>query len=296
MGKSVRQTFQWQVRLPARVSGLLRVASLFAMLAVLASGNALAAAPEFRKAPAPGWVEAVALPEKYQTPGAQVSGGAYYLLVDSQTRVEASRKLSFRRFAIRMLSAEGVQDNANIEIPFDPSYQSLTLHSIQLIRDGRVIDKLPGAAVSILQREESLELLIYDGGKTANVFLDDVRVGDVVDYSYSIIGDNPVFGGRQFGEYQLRWGLPLELRTVRLLVPDGRPIKLHSRNGAACRSRSRATATRNSGSAWPRCRRWWWRRTRRAGTSPGPCSNGRSSPTGMRWRAGRRPCIDKRRR
>lgn len=218
----------WPQRLPAWLIAIARNAGLFALLA----SGASAAEPEFARAPAPDWVETVALPSGYKVPTQQISDGVYYLLADTQTRVEASRKVTFRRFATRTISAGGVQESANIEIPFDPSYQRLTLHAINVVRDGLTIEKLPGAAVRVLQREEELEQLIYDGSKTISVFLDDVRIGDVVDYSYSIAGVNPVFGNRHFGSFRLRWGAPLELLTARLLVPEGRAVTLHSRNGA----------------------------------------------------------------
>jgi transglutaminase-like putative cysteine protease len=103
---------------------------------------------------------------------------------------------------------------------------------IQVRRGARVTSKLANASVKILQREKELEYLIFDGSKTANVFLDDIRVGDVVEYSYSLRGSNPVFGNRQFGRFDLQWSAPVHQSYSRLLWPTERPIEFAARNGA----------------------------------------------------------------
>ncbi|MBK6386690.1 MAG: DUF3857 domain-containing protein [Rhodoferax sp.] len=66
------------------------------------------------------------------------------------------------------------------KVRFDPSYQTLMLHSVSIRRGDRIIPKLSLAAVKVLQREKELDYLIFDGSKTAHIFLEDVRVGDVV--------------------------------------------------------------------------------------------------------------------
>ena len=181
-------------------------------------------------APVPDWVSPVSSPRKFEVPVGQISDGVYYLLSDIQIRIEGSGKSVYRHLAMKAVTESGVQTTANVEIGFDPSYQRLSLHAINVIRDGRTIAKLASASIRILQREKELEYLIFDGSKTANVFLDDVRVGDVVEYSYSLSGANPVFGNFQFGTIPLQWAVPVERLHARLLVPAGRPIGLHARN------------------------------------------------------------------
>jgi len=66
--------------------------------------------------------------------------------------------------------------------------------------------------------------LIFDGSKTANVFLDDIRVGDVVEYAYTLQGSNPVFKQLQFGAFDLQVGVPVKKRNARLLVPNDREL------------------------------------------------------------------------
>ncbi|HET7792666.1 MAG TPA: DUF3857 domain-containing protein, partial [Rhizobacter sp.] len=147
-------------------------------------------------------------------------------------RVDAQGKTQYRHMASKAINQRGVESVAHVEIGFDPSYQTLTLHSIQVRRGERLIPKLGTASVKVLQREKELEYLIFDGSKTANVFLDDVRVGDIVEYAYSLRGSNPVFGNRHFGRVDLQWAAPVHHVYARLLWPQGRPLELLPRNEA----------------------------------------------------------------
>lgn len=196
------------------------------MLALLVLVPQLSMARDYSSGEAPAWVQRVAVNAATVMPAAALSDGLYYLLSDEQIRYEAGERQIFRHFASRAINDKGLDQVASISIGFDPAYQSLTLHTINVIRGGRVIPKLATATVRVLQRERELEARIFDGRKTANVFLEDVRVGDIVEYAYSVRGTNPVFGGRHFGGLEMGWRVPVARRFGRLLVPHGSPLKL----------------------------------------------------------------------
>lgn len=190
---------------------------------------AVGLAAEYAIGPVPAWV----VPTRPGVSGAnqasQGSDGVAYLLTDKQI-LAGDQYVTYHRLVSTALNADGVDSVANIEIPFDPSYQKLVLHSIRIVRDGRVIPKLATAKIRVLQRETELETRIYDGTKTVNVFLDDVRVGDTIDYAYSRFGRNPVFHGRDFGGVGLQFGVPVARVHVRLLVPLDRHLTIALRN------------------------------------------------------------------
>ena len=58
-------------------------------------GGTLAASPDFSVAPIPAWVQPIAPTEPAVTPTEQISQGTYYLLVDTQTRVDAQDKTHY---------------------------------------------------------------------------------------------------------------------------------------------------------------------------------------------------------
>lgn len=204
-----------------KMLGWLLAAAVLVLGAVAPAG----AVEQVGRAAAPDWVEAIepALPARAPVAGPSTA----YLLVDTQVRVQPDgARQRYVHHAIQANDSAGVASSANVDIDFDPSYQRLTLHRLRVHRDGRVQDRLGDARIRVLQRERELEALIYDGSRSASIFLDDVRVGDVVEYAYSLDGSNPVFGGRHAGVMQLQWGVPVAQLRTRLLWPDGRPLTL----------------------------------------------------------------------
>ncbi|UUZ48403.1 DUF3857 domain-containing protein [Massilia sp. B-10] len=113
------------------------------------------------------------------------------------------------------------------EVEFQPEYQQLQLHTLRVLRDGAVIDKLASADIRFLQRETSLDQGIYSGSVTAAIVTEDVRVGDTLEMEYSIIGQNPVFGGKFFHAAAWDAAMPVAQRRVSLNMPERRVI--HSR-------------------------------------------------------------------
>lgn len=199
-------------------------------IALALAVGGFAAAAEYRIAPTPEWVSTVAPGPATSELVEQSSDGVFYSLVDTQVLLSKSDRTFYRRFASKALSVRGVESIANIEVSFDPDYQTLFLHTINVLRDGQSIAKLADAEVKVLQRETELDAQVYDGSKTASVFLKDVRVGDTVDYSYSLLGRNPVFSGRNFGSFALHYGVPVGRIHARLLTPPERPVLLAPRN------------------------------------------------------------------
>ena len=185
---------------------------------------------EYRTGPAPAWV-APALLQAGRVPTDQVSSGAYWRIVDRQVRLGERYREAYYAYAIELLNEAGVEANAQLTIEFDPTYQSLTVHDVSATRDGRRIDLLPRARASVLQRESDLESRLYDGTKTLSLVLEDVREGDLLHYSYSISGYNPVFGWRFYDAFTMQWATPVEYSRLRVLHPQS--MRLYSRSHAA---------------------------------------------------------------
>ncbi len=132
------------------------------------------------------WVQPLILQPPERVPEAQLMDGLYYLLVDRQVRVpDQSTQEAFHHYATYIANEAGVEAGGQISIDFDPLYERLALHRIQVIRNGEVVDLLHQADISLLRRETQLENLLYDGQLSANIILPDVRVGDTVEYSYA---------------------------------------------------------------------------------------------------------------
>ena len=196
----------------------------------LAASDAQAQARPFDVGPPPAWVETHVPATESTAAAGQLGQNVHYLLVDNQVRVDERERLSYRHVASKAVNSQGVESESNIEIRYDPSYQRLTLHHVSLRREGRVIPKLASARVRKLQRETDLEALVFDGSVSASIVLDDVRVGDVVEYAYTLSGANPVFGQRRFGRFDMQWSAPVSRSFARLLWPANRPLYQRSLN------------------------------------------------------------------
>ena len=174
----------------------------------------------------PAWIvpKALSLPE--QIPTHELDGGVYYLLSDSQIRVEQDEETEqYAHYAELVVNQEGLEEVSPVNIDYDPSYQTITLNTLRIHRDGHIIDKTKTATISLLRRESGLEEQMYDGHLTANIIVDDVRVGDIVEYSYTRTGTNPIYKGMFDYDRYVQWDIPVHVQNIRVLW--NRPNPLH---------------------------------------------------------------------
>lgn len=208
----------------------------FQWLVALALGLALLAGPmalaaEYRIAPQPAWVAPRVLDAPNQPTQGQALDGVHYLLVDQQTQLLPTGRTTFRRIASRALNGRGVESVAHISLDFDPSFQTLTLHTLNVYREGRAQDRLHRTPIKVLQRETELEYRIYDGSKTVDIVLADVRPDDIVEYAYSIRGTNPALVGKESGGMDMQWRTSVHHLYRRLLAPVGQSLWFRSHLG-----------------------------------------------------------------
>ncbi len=191
-------------------------------------------AREFDVRPAPAWVERLDVVTNVVVAKQNVRWGIYELLRDHQVRGGSE----YFRTVRKVLSPSGVQNASELELDFDPSFERLTIHDITLVRNGAEYDALEPDAVRVIQKEDEAENGIYDGERTALIFLRDVRPGDVIDYSWSIDGANPILGAHYADEYDLSSAVPSRRIRHRVLLPEHATLywrgaaPLVARNGA----------------------------------------------------------------
>jgi hypothetical protein len=154
------------------------------------------------------------------------SQAVQYLLIDQQHRLFSGANKPppqyFNRFAMRLLNRAGLSMNSQLKITYNPAYQTLHLHSLKVIRNGTVRELANAVYVRMVQQEEQLSLDIHDGKITAVLIPEDIRVGDIVDYSYTIEGRNPIFGAMHFGTSRLNYSAPVDKLALRILTDSNR--------------------------------------------------------------------------
>src|SRR6185312_361302 len=67
--------------------------------------------------------------------------------------------------------------------------------------------------ISLVRQERDLDEQLVNGEQTAMLVFEDVRVGDIVDYAYSVKGENPVFNGK----FSTMFGVQMDEQVERLL-------------------------------------------------------------------------------
>ena len=152
-----------------------------------------------------------------------------YLLVDSQYNLIEQK--AYRHMAFKVLNSEGVQEMSDFTIEFDPDFQSLFIHKINIYREGKVIDQLDLNQIKTVQRETNLERHLYDGSLSALFNLTEVRVGDIIEYSYTRQGFTPVHHGKFSTEEYLEYSLPVVYIYGRYIVPKTEPLEIRFFNG-----------------------------------------------------------------
>jgi lipoprotein NlpI/transglutaminase-like putative cysteine protease len=171
--------------------------------------------------PKPLWIVPATEPSGVVVEQAQM----HYRLIDDQMLLDGKTQW-FHSHVVRVVDQPGGLATASqIEVEFDPTFQTLALHQLDVIRKGKRISKLNRKRIQLLQRETQLERRIYDGRVTASIVLDDVRVGDEIEFDYSIKGANPVFDGRFVGfAWMASMRGPVAYCQYRLVTPQARNI------------------------------------------------------------------------
>jgi transglutaminase-like putative cysteine protease len=179
----------------------------------------------FEIAAAPAWVT----PIKANHAATDADeGGISYLVVDRQENI--ADQSSFYHEVRRVTSETGVQNGASVTATFDPSYEKLIFHDLHIIRGSTRLNRLVRGAIKLLQRERDMESFLYDGAYTARCDLEDVRVGDVIEYAYTVQGMNPVKAGRYSRSFFTDGSTRIDRIITRFIYPANRPLHFQINN------------------------------------------------------------------
>jgi len=204
----------------------------FLFLLALASFSASASLGKgsFSVKPAPSWVRTV-VPNTEVEGSQQTATSSSQLLSDEQTRVGNNGSVErYYHYVTRVDGASGLDDLSQLRFYFEPSYQQLIIHYVKIKRGNSSIDILRPSEIKMVQQEEELDQQLFNGTLAAVIFVNDLRIGDSVDYAYSINGENPVLGGRFTDTLYLADTEPIQEHVIRLLVPSNRSLNIKNNN------------------------------------------------------------------
>jgi hypothetical protein len=175
----------------------------------------------FTVAPVPAFVKPQDVPDAWDAGLGSPDDRWRNWLLDRQVDRRPGQDIEYYEHAVQPMTPELVDEAARFSIGFNPAFQTLALHRVELRRDGQWLDRLDTAQITLARRESGFEADVTDGEVTALVVLSDVRAGDVVRLAYSVRGTNPILAGDVDDNFHLAWVDPV-LRKHGLVVfaPD----------------------------------------------------------------------------
>ncbi len=145
-----------------------------------------------------------------------------WILKDCQINAQVNE--TFNHEVRQILTPSGVQNDSQISIDYDPTCQILTFHWVRIWRGPNSLNRLDPDKMQVGQRGPDAGELLFSGEQSAVLLLDDVQAGDILDYAYSVLGNNPVAAEHFSGRMETQSDHPIDRLTMRLLWPPARHL------------------------------------------------------------------------
>lgn len=191
---------------------------IFLLLAFLGCTAALAKPDEgeILFAAAPAWAKAS---EPMPVPD-DVRGMVFIRRQDFAAHLDSKGQTFFTAMLIHLVHPNSLQ-LGNVAFSWNPAAGKPIVHALRVHRNGTVRDVLATTKFEILRREDQLEAAMLDGTLTATLRVPDLRVGDELELSYSIPGQDPTLGKDSFGMLYLNDEPPPGRYTLSINWDDG---------------------------------------------------------------------------
>jgi hypothetical protein len=200
----------------------LAFASLIVLLAAALAPPALASADQPLYAAPAAWVDVAPIPAPPADEGAPAN---QVLLDDHQSRLDPAGDAFYQRRVIKILKPEGLAGVKSLGVIWSPDTESITFHTLAIIRDGQTIDLLADRkAMLVLRRETNLEQASLDGRITASRQIDGLQTGDILDFSYTRTRSDPVVQGHSFDAEGMAFSGTAGRYRVVVSWPKGDPV------------------------------------------------------------------------
>lgn len=180
-----------------------------------------AADRSYRFSEDPAWYAEQAIPK----PNAGMAGELRYLRVDDTTDLTGAVPHWHRRVVYEVVAAQALAEAGRISIGFQPAFQNVQLHALRIQRGGQWLDLRTLAHVEVLRPERERDSGLLNGELELDITLPDLRVGDRIEYRYSVIGQDPSLGAGIYDGFRLRYNTPVAARRLVYRYPSALPLR-----------------------------------------------------------------------
>jgi hypothetical protein len=195
----------------------MRLALFWAVAIWTMTWAAFAQTPEPEYAPPPAWVVPV---EHVIGPKPNGAPGREWILVDAQSRLTKADEDHYVRHLMRINAPDALRSAGERRFTWDPDHERVVVHWLRIHRAGEIIDALGARKFLVIQREQNLERSMLDGRLTATFQMEDLREGDVIDWSYTRSGRDPMLAGNSDIVRGLDASFSGERQTMRVIWED----------------------------------------------------------------------------
>ena len=166
---------------------------IFLVLLALFAASMAHAEDQVGRGPPPAWVRPVPAAAAPALP--ITAGDAFRIeLLDQQFHFDENGSHAWAHTRMALLSPQALGGLGTVVLPWSPSSQNAVVHQLDIIRGDERIDALTGKEFAVLRREENLEAAVLDGVLTATLQVDGLRVGDRLEFAWSVTTRMPVVG------------------------------------------------------------------------------------------------------
>lgn len=184
------------------------------------------------RSPAPDWIPVVA-PHLSNRPD-EPSQHVRYEVAESHVRAFGSHTETYVRMRLRVLSPMGLQQASQLGLEWNPALQTPTVHHARIIRSGETSDILDKADFTILRREAALEQSLQINGVLTGVLVNpDIRVGDTIDFAYSMRTQFDIFNNPLEAFSYSYSPLPVDLAATTISWPASMRVQTSAGRHAA---------------------------------------------------------------
>ncbi|WP_226635542.1 tetratricopeptide repeat protein [Brevundimonas poindexterae] len=190
---------------------ILLVIGLFLFAAPVAAQDA----PD--RGPVPAWVQREA-GSPVTGPAERGRGPIQIRLLDQQIWFEDGRSHASIRAAYTLSSSQSL-GLGTVSVAWNPAFQTVTVHEAIIWRGDEKIDVLADQEFEILRREENIERSMLDGVLTAVLQPRGLRVGDTIEFSYTITTHDPLVQGHVEQMAAINFPVPIDRVRFRASWP-----------------------------------------------------------------------------